>query len=386
MAFQPTNFLGAPKQNQTLMQDVMGKELDNAFKRVQNKYAEPETQARIGLHTAQASQAQQEAQFMNYLFGGGDETQDPSMDMTAAANGMMPRQGGGMSANQSGQGGSAMAGGVNLNDPNTKAMLRDAYIRYKTHAGQPHATSMGGGQIFLQDALNGNQTIQAGRTPGQEAFEKVSGEDFAKHVNTLGDQYQKAVSEGQKLEYVLDILERNPDLTGPLNQYGSTYFSDEEKQEIFGTLGTMSKSMVLEMRNMFGTQFTNKDLQFAESMKIDESTPQPVLKGRAKTLLAMDRLLEKGALSAHKYIKENPTADKFDVMKHVADQINFREEMSQIQREAKEREKARGKELYLDKYSNEDIAETARVLRRTPEQVKKILKEREEKAKREGNG
>ncbi len=174
--FNPTNMV-APRD--TSLQNAIGKELENSFKRVQNKYAEPAAQAALGLSRAQAQEHQLKAQKLQKML--------PILQMFSEAIGA--QSGGDTGGQILGGGGSPMASGgqppmqqsagmpqqgapsqQNMGQPQTRPQMSPLLenIGIQMMGGTPYSPMMTPENELIQPSYFGAPTtLYQGRKPEQ---------------------------------------------------------------------------------------------------------------------------------------------------------------------------------------------------------------------------
>jgi len=338
MAFQPINFLGAQKQDQGLLQKAMGTELENAFNRVRNKHAEPGILADIAYkkastkekealvpyyagqaeqdialkkaqayeHQMKAQQAMLDLQFLQTILSGGmgggsgaPGGQMPGQNMPQTSGSAMPQQNNFSPQQNSGvpqqnAGLPQQQGGIDFSNLSPAAK---AYARHKLGAGQPTATSVGGGQLYVQDPLTGSQVIQAGRTPGQEKTETGLAEHGVEAVKDNYKTYSGAIAQKPNLQIAQKLLS-NPKLkqaVGPFKSGVAKYLAPDEVKEIQSVFGTLGKNIITESARSFGARLTNQEMSWLQSILPTAEDTFPAIVGKVNTLEFLRSMTEKKA-------------------------------------------------------------------------------------------
>lgn len=374
MALQTFDALRLISPKTSSLQEIMGKELDNSFNRVRNKYAEPMAQTTLGLnaaqaqeHQAKAAQAQQDMQLLRAIFGG---ELGGSQNM-GAPGGMPDMQGQGMPQNEqpsmSMQGapqGSSMSqpmpqsgqqnGMSSMMTPELKQAFKEGYIRNKGHIPQAHHQILPSGEAATYDALKGGWNVQQlGRTPEDIAM----GTELAKHnVDTIKQNYETysgAIAQKPNLQGVLKMIE-NPKFeqsVGPWKNVAAKYLAPDDVKEMQASFSTLGKNIVTEAAKGFGATLTNQEMSWLQGVLPNPSDTFPAIKGKVKTLELLRAATEQKAILKDQLLR-TPGIDPI-----IADQIaDSKIDYNAIRRELKPTISMRNKEGNIIDVSKYDDA------------------------------
>ena len=305
--FNPSGLIRDPS-----MQSAIGKELDNAFKRVQNKYApekmelenslnrykvaqEPQRfETEQGLHRAQAQEHQLKAQKMQMLapilqaylqqagFGGGGDGQNSNMQMGGSSPMQMNSPQGSPFASQqsasNGQGAPQQGNGDIMealdNNPALSAMLLQALGGGK----MPDPGYTPTGEQAIYNPLTGKTKVtQIGRTPEDKAAAVRKAE---KNEDLIAEAQAEATSRYTGLSRQIPTIDKlqevvnNPKFsgaTGPLAKNVAQFSKDPEVQQLAAEFEYLAGDLVNKSALVFGKNLNRSEYNAIQRMKASNS-------------------------------------------------------------------------------------------------------------------
>lgn len=322
MALQTFDALRLISPKTSSLQEIMGKELDNSFNRVRNKYAEPMAQTTLGLNTAQAQEHQAKAQQMwqdigllNEVFGrqiGGNMPGQMSNNIYSQVqhntqpqnNGQM--QDGGQANNytpqisqheQQSQNGSQFQNGYNQSqthhpmDLNKLTPPQLEVVRNRLKAGQRHYTTLPGGQTLMADPLLGDQVKQLGDTLQQAAHNQEMGKLNAQEFNKTQDALKSSYAKEPIFRELLEVV-NDPNFykaTGPLGSRIRGLTDDKDVNALAGRADTLLGDLVNKSVQQFGSNINQSEYKAMQRIKGSTSDNPHALKAKVMLLYTMDK-------------------------------------------------------------------------------------------------
>ena len=275
MALQTFNPTGMIAPRDTSLQNALGKELENSFNRVRNKYAETEAQARIGLHGAQSQEAQakaQKAQQMAHIL--------QAFSQAEGQPGMSP-----LLENL----GISMMGGRPLS----------AY----TNADNQHVQPSFFGKGTVLDQARSPEAIK-----GAESYASEMGKANVEAIKQNYGAYTQAINAKNGMQGMLKMLEDQElgKVVGPFwKDKAAKYLGSDRAKELQGTFNTLGKNIVTETAQAFGTRFTNQEMKWLQDILPSSSDTLPAIKGKVRTLEMLRQANEQKAVIKDQLMRQH---------------------------------------------------------------------------------
>lgn len=196
----------------------------------------------------------------------------------------------------------------------------------------------GTGQVFMETSFpSGRKEVKAtsaGRSPESIDFAKKLAEGDAKIYGNAVDQLSNLSNQADNLDYISDLLSRNPQaggVVGPVNAWVTRIAGKPEDKALLGHLATTSGNIALDAAKSIKGAFTGRDQALINSIKPNIKDQYPEFVGKLKAMRLLNNLVTKRLSLISRYLRSGKSSpDAIALAKKETDLNKIRPQLDKL--------------------------------------------------------
>ena len=197
------------------------------------------------------------------------------------------------------------AEGFNLSNEQTRQLMR--------HAEAEHPLAMQTKRASIAESLAKANAATNPLSEEEKSRQKYAGKSTAEFQNKLGDDILGLASQKQSLDYMGGLLNSYDDVlknsVGPITSVVEKYAGPDASQALLAQIDAASGEMVLNVLKSIPGASSNKELDFAKSIKLSGSDTYPAFKAKYQALNAFNDLTSERYRLINENMKTMPKSE-----------------------------------------------------------------------------